>query len=329
MTAKQGLRQESSGGNLDGVVSSGAVRSAPWTDRIWKLSLVGILLIVLFRDELHLLLDQWSDPSESHGLLIPAFSLYFIYQDRHRLHQVLGRANYLGLLGIVVSLLWYMFWLEKGFAYPRQLGIIAMLISVVLFLGGWPVFRIVWLPIVFLLFAIPIPARIHWEIAKPLREMASLVASAILNGLPNIDCTHEGVVIHGVHTISQGGSTALKDFSLNVAEACSGMRILRTFIALGVAMAYLEYRPWIHRVVLLVSTIPIAVFCNMLRVLITGIFHVYLGHEMSSGAPHMLLGMAMLVVAFGLYGLLAWIMNRLYVQESEQTEGVLVVEKGK
>ena len=163
----------------------------------------------------------------------------------------------------------------------------------------------------------------------PLRKMASVVASAILNGLPSIDCSHEGVVIHGVHRVIEGGSTAHKDFSLNVAEACSGMRILRTFIALGVAMAYLEYRPWIHRVVLLASTLPIAVFCNMLRVLITGIFHVYLGHEMSSGTPHMLLGMAMLVVAFGLYGLLAWLMNRLYVEESEQTEGVLVVEKGK
>jgi len=219
--------------------------------------------------------------------------------------------------------LWYMFWLEKGFAYPRQLGMIAMLASVVIFLGGWPVFRIVWLPILFLLFAIPIPARLHWEIAMPLRKLASVVASAILNGLPYITCSHEGVVIHGFY--SKAGET----FSLNVAEACSGMRILRTFIALGVAMAYLEYRPWIHRVVLLASTIPIAVFCNMLRVLITGIIHVYLSHEMSSGTPHMILGMVMLVVAFGLYGLLAWIMNRIYVEESEQTEGVLVVEKGK
>ena len=156
----------------------------------------------------------------------------------------------------------------------------------------------------------------------PLRKLASVVASAVLNSLPHIDCKHEGVVIHGLYQSTH------KPFSLNVAEACSGMRLLRTFIALGVAMAYLEYRPWLHRLVLLASTIPIAVFCNMLRVLITGVFHVYLGQEMSSGTPHMLLGMAMLLVAFGFYGLLAWIMNRIFVEETEEVSGILTVDRG-
>ena len=163
----------------------------------------------------------------------------------------------------------------------------------------------------------------------PLRKMASIVAAAVLNGLPNIDCSHEGVLIYGFHTIIRGGRNTLEEFSLNVANACSGMRILRTFVALGVAMAYLEYRPWFHRLVLLASTVPIAVFCNMLRVLITGIFHVYFSQELSSGTPHMLLGMAMLIVAFGLYGLLAWIMNRIYVEETKQAEGILTVGQRK
>jgi len=298
-------------------------------DRYWKYGVIGLLLSFLFYEELRYLLDLWSNPQESHGLLIPAFCLYFLYQDRHRLGRVLGQSNYIGLLAVLNCVGWYLFWLLNGFAYPRQLILIAMLASIVLLTGGWPILRWVWLPIVFLLFAIPIPARIHWEIAMPLRKMSSIVASAVLNGLPNIDCSHEGVLIHGVHTIMQGGRNTLEEFSLNVANACSGMRILRTFVALGVAMAYLEYRPWSHRAVLLISTIPIAVFCNMLRVLITGIFHVYFSHELSSGTPHMLLGMAMLIVAFGLYGLLAWIMNRIYVEETEQAEGILVVNRGK
>jgi len=298
-------------------------------DLYWKYVVIGILFVFLFQEELRYLFDLWSNPQESHGLLIPAFCLYFLYQDRHRLGRVAGRSNYLGLLAVLNCVGWYLFWLLNGFAYPRQLILIAMLGSIVLLLGGWSILRWVWLPIVFLLFAVPLPARLHWEIAMPMRKLASLVASAILNGLPNIDCSHEGVLIHGVHTIIQGGRSTLEDFSLNVANACSGMRILRTFVALGVAMAYLEYRPWGHRMALLLSTIPIAVFCNMLRVLITGIFHVYFSEELSSGTPHMLLGMAMLIVAFGLYGLLAWIMNRIYVEDTEQVEGILVVNRGK
>jgi len=117
------------------------------------------------------------------------------------------------------------------------------------------------------------------------------------------------VVIHG--------SYQDVPFNLNVAEACSGMRLLMAFLALGVAMAYLEYRPVVHRLVLVGSTIPIAIFCNMLRVLITGLIHIFVGPQYASCTMHTLLGLLILLVAFGLYGLLAWIMNRLYVEESE------------
>jgi exosortase len=133
--------------------------------------------------------------------------------------------------------------------------------------------------------------------------------------MPDIHANAAGVLIHGVH--------GTESFSLNVAEACSGMRLLLAFLALGVAMAYLEYRPIIHRIILLASTIPIAIFCNILRVLITGFIHIYIGPEYASGLLHTLLGIVMLGVAFALYGLLAWIMNNLVVEED--TGQILVV----
>lgn len=96
-------------------------------------------------------------------------------------------------------------------------------------------------------------------------------------------------------------------------------------MALGVAMAYLEYRPMIHRLVLLLSTVPIAVFCNMLRVLLTGLVHIYIGPEYARGTLHTVMGMVMLIVAFGLYGVLAWIMSNVYVDEKKNKD-VLVVK---
>ena len=95
--------------------------------------------------------------------------------------------------------------------------------------------------------------------------------------------------------------------------------------ALGVAMAYLEYRPLIHRLVLVGSTIPIAILCNVIRVIVTGIIHVYVGSQYATGMLHTILGIVMLALAFGLYGLLAWIMEQLFVEEEQAP--VLVVNR--
>jgi len=108
-------------------------------------------------------------------------------------------------------------------------------------------------------------------------------------------------------------------------KACSGMRLLMAFLALGVAMAYLEYRPAIHRIILLCCTIPIAMFCNMIRVVVTGMIYIYIGPEWAKGQMHALLGLVMLVVAFALYGLIAWIMSNMFVEE--ETGELLVVNK--
>jgi len=141
----------------------------------------------------------------------------------------------------------------------------------------------------------------------------------LLNFLPGVSCDSFGILIEGTH---HGGVP----LSLNVHETCSGMRLLRVFLALGVAMAYLEYRPVIHRAILLISTVPIAIFCNMLRVLLTGLIYIYLGAEYAQGSLHTVLGLVMLPVAFGLYWVLAWVMKNLYMEE-KSSEDILVVKK--
>lgn len=278
-----------------------------WIDRAWMAAITGFLFVMLFRDELSRLMDRWGTAKESHGLLIPAFSLYFLYQDRGRLEKLIGKPSYFGLVVLIGGVFGYLFFFYVGMLYPRQIMMLVVMVGIVLLLGGWRVLMRVWLPIAFLLFAIPMPQGIYTSVSKPLRELASLVAAMILDAIPGISAESAGVLIHGTHL----GVV----FDLNVAEACSGMRLLQAFLALGVAMAYLEYRPIIHRLVLLCSTIPIAIFCNMLRVLVTGLIHIYIGKEYATGMLHTLLGMGMLIVAFGLYGLLAWVMNRIFIED--------------
>jgi len=86
---------------------------------------------------------------------------------------------------------------------------------------------------------------------------------------------------------------------------------------LGVAMAYLHYRPVWQRIVLLASTIPIAIFCNIVRVTVTGFIHILVHPKYAQGIYHDVLGLGMLPLAFGLYGFLAWFMSSLFIEEAE------------
>ncbi len=287
--------------------------------RYWKIAILAALFVFLFRNELIRLVETWKMPDESHGVLIPAFSLYFLWQDRAALKQIkakFGIFNFAGIVLIAIGVIGYSLCLTRRFGSPRPYMMLPVIAGMTLLAGGWGVFKRVWLPIVFLVFAFQLPPTIHDRITTPLRMWSSVLATVVLNFFPGIVCEASGVVISGTHHGIP--------FDLNVADACSGMRLLRTFVALGVAMAWLEKRPASHRIVLLLSTVPIAIICNMLRVLLTGMIHIYIGAQYAEGMLHTMLGLVMLGLAFVMYGGLAWIMNNLFYEESSKeksTEG--------
>jgi exosortase len=198
---------------------------------------------------------------------------------------------------------------------------IAAVGAVVLFLGGWRLVRYTWLPVAFFVFAIPLPRRYYVGLTLPMRHVSAVVATAFLNVIPDLDATTSGAVIEIVYKGQR------LEPALNVAEACSGMRLLMAFLALGVAMAYLHDRPRWQRAVLLLSTVPIAILCNIVRVTTTGFLYVLVDPQYTQGIYHDLLGLAMLPLALGLYGVLAWFMASLFVEEEEQAGNDVIVRK--
>jgi exosortase len=278
-----------------------------------KIIIIGILFCFLFRNEIDVIVRRWlTDASWSHGFLIPIFSLYFINQHKSKILNLRTRPNYLGLFFLVGIILFYFFNAisPSGYAYLRPLSMVAALGAIVLFLGGWSLVNYTWLPIVFLIFAIPLPRRYYVGLTMPMRHLSAVVATALLNLVGGMEASVSGVVIDIVYKGQR------LEPALNVAEACSGMRLMMAFLALGVAMAYLHYRPVWQRIVLLVSTLPIAVFCNIVRVTITGFIYVLIHPKFTQGIYHDMLGMAMLPLAFCLYGFLAWFMSNLFVEDA-------------
>jgi exosortase/archaeosortase family protein len=100
-----------------------------------------------------------------------------------------------------------------------------------------------------------------------------------------------------------------------------------TFFALGVAMAYLHYRPAWQRLVLLATTIPIAIICNIIRVTSTGLIYVLGDPQYAQGFYHDVLGMLMLPIAFGLYGAIAWFMSNCLSRMMRPASDVIVRRK--
>ncbi len=290
-----------------------------WRELGWyryaKILIIGVLFCYLFHREIQDIVHSWiEDSSWSHGWLIPLFSLYFINQHKteilNSVENTEFKPNYLGLFFMLCGIIFYpLNVVHFQYGYLRPIGMIATLGAVILFLGGWRLLKYAWLPVAFLVFAVPLPQRIFVAATMPMRFLAAQAAAFLLNLVNGLDATASGAVIDVVykgHRLEPG---------LDVAEACSGMRLLMAFLALGVAMAYLHKRPIWQRIALLISTIPIAILCNIVRVTITGFIYVVIGPEYAQGFYHDMLGLLMLPLAFALYWAFAWFMSSLFVEE--------------
>jgi exosortase len=281
-----------------------------------KLAVIAALFASLFWNNIVDMVSTWAhDDSWSHGFLIPVFSLYLLHKRKEKILATDTRPSLVGLVALVVMIGVYVFNIvQLRYAYGEPLLMLATMGAVVLFLYGWKMMMHVWLPIAYLFFAIPIPTRLYRELTIPLRHIASQFATAFLNLVPELQATARGVIIDVVYK----GKPL--DSALDVAEACSGMRLLMAFAALGVAMAYLHERPIWQKITLLLSTIPIAVICNIVRVTVTAFIHIFIGAQYAKGIYHDILGLMMLPLAFSLYWALSWFMEQLFISKEEEEE---------
>lgn len=270
-----------------------------------KMGILTALLLVLHAWQLPQIVGRWlHDLNWQHGFLIPLFSLYLLFARRQELLAAPRRVCWAGLpvmiFGILAQIVAFYpvgnYWLT-GLCLP------VIVFGVVLFLGGPAVARVTWLPIFFLALSIPLSARMYTAIALPLQEFAAFVSALLLK-------------ISGVGIELSASTLTIRSRSglmlpLTVAEACSGIRSLMAFLAIGVAMAYLENRPPWQRVVLVLSTIPIAIACNVARVVITCTMFVIDQPQLGQKFMHEFLGMVMLIPALLMFWALGWLLRRL------------------
>jgi exosortase len=236
----------------------------------------------------------------------------------------------LAALGALVLLLdWGLGTLLFGLAvcmygiYPGQndwlkdFGMVITIFGVVLTLCGWEVMKVAWFPILFLICALPWPGLVYSKVAMPLQQLAATVAVNVLQ-VCGVQAIRSGTKI----IMGDGVTTPLR--TLNVAEACAGMRSLMTFISLGAALAFLSSRPLWEKFVITLSAIPIAIFCNVMRVTGQGLLDHYWSHDVSEGFAHQFVGLVMLVPAFFLILLVGWLLDQIFIEEAEEHKPLMV-----
>ncbi len=243
---------------------------------------------LLFHENLWNFYYAWTtDDNYSHGFLVPLISLYFASQIFKRgpvaIESGVASGGFLLLLALAVHLVT----IPLPIPFLGNLALLVALAGGFTLMAGSAALKRYWFVFFFLIFAVPLPVALYARIASPLQLLASQVASAFMNAT-------------GVPVLCEGNRMTLPGgVQMFVAEACSGMRQLTGFLALSAAVAYLCTRPAWYRVILVAAALPIALFANIARIVITGYIMHFVDPTYASGAYHTLEGV--LLMAFGLF----------------------------
>jgi exosortase D (VPLPA-CTERM-specific) len=243
---------------------------------------------ILYRNVIADLIHDWSiNDNYSHGFLIVPIALYLAWERRGKFASAEARPSSLGLIVLIGSLIMLAVGILGVEFYVTRLSMLGVIAGSILFLWGWAHLRIMIFPIAFLLLMIPIPAIVFNPVAFPLQLLASRCGEWTLD-LFQIPVLREGNVIQLANT------------TLEVAEACSGIRSLISLLTLGIVYGYfVESRTW-ARVVLALATVPVAIAANALRVAGTGLAAHYYGAEAAQGFFHSFSGWLIFLVAFAM-----------------------------
>lgn len=185
----------------------------------------------------------------------------------------------------------------------NRLSFIICLFGLFVMIGGWRLVGWAGPAIAFLLFMFPIPSRIEQPLLGFLQRLASVAGEVVLT-------------ILGQPVIRSGSRLDIDGVPLEVAEACSGMRMLTIFGGLALAMVFLINRPWWDRFIILLSAVPIALFVNVVRIVVTALlFRVWPEGEVIHQLVHDYAGLAMMPLAMGLLYLELKLLSILTVPE--------------
>ncbi len=254
----------------------------------------------------------WQRSDEySSGLLVPPLAAYVLWSRRRTLASLpVKPAIFWGVVVFVLAQAMRVFGLFLMYGSAERLSIIVCVLAIVIAMFGWGVLRKVTTVVLFLCLMLPWPHRVQAQISLPLQGWATDSAVYCLE-LVGYDVARDGNVI------------GIGETNVAVAEACNGLRMITAFLVISALVVMLVDRTWWEKLVILVSSLPIALLCNTLRLAVTAVFFTILEGEDVEKLFHDFGGYAMMPLALALVVGELWLLGHLFSPEVEVKPAVV------
>jgi len=265
---------------------------------VWCAILLGLVVLLYGSVLKALILQWWSDADYGHGFFVPMFSGYILWLHRKRWMRSEIKPSDFGFLVLLGAVGLFFVGILGAELFTSRFSLLVVLAGVILFLAGWKMLRAVSFPLAFLVLMIPIPGIVYNQITFPLQLIASRFATLWLE-------------LVRVPVLRDGNVLILSNYSLEVVEACSGIRSLMSLSALAVAYGYLaEPRRWV-RYLLVILMVPSAIVANALRIMGAGVLAHSFGPTAAEGFLHRFSGWVIFLIALFLMFLSHAILRRI------------------
>jgi exosortase len=262
----------------------------------------GLVLMAFLWSYWSGLVELWSlllrSDEYSAGLFVPFLSVYILWSRRHDIAQCPVKPSIWGLFAFIVAQAIRLAGLFLMYSSAERLSIILSITALVLLLFGWQLFRKVSMILFFLCLMLPLPNMMRYFVGLRLQSWATSSAVFCLE-------------IIGYEVIQEGNIIHIGDASVAVVEACNGLRMITAFFVISGLVVLLVKRAWWEKVIILVSSLPIALLCNTVRLAITAMFFTVLEGEYWEKIFHDFGGYAMMPLALAAVVGELWLLAKL------------------
>lgn len=258
-------------------------------------ALLGFAFYVGIRSMVH----DWNvEASYSYGYMIPFITAFLIWQKRDVLERIESRGSWVGIVVISVGLVLLLVGGLSTIATIIQYAMLTVIIGSAIAVLGWRLVKSIFMPLLFLVFMIPLP----YFLLANLSSQLQLISSAL-----GVDLAR----LFGVVVFLSGNVIDLGTMKLQVVQACSGLRYLFPLMSLSFIAAYLMRGAFWKRAVVFLSSIPITVLMNSFRIGVISVLVDYWGRSQAEGFLHYFEGWVIFMACLAIIVGEIWVLGRI------------------
>jgi exosortase B len=283
---------------MSSVAQSRRTWSIPQFASSWAPLALGLLALLL-PTYLRLHETLWNDEAYEHGLIVVAVFWWLVWRHRDRLAALpVAPRPLTGGICLALGLLLYFIGRAQSLPLFEVGAHLPILGGALVLVWGPAAVRVLWFPLLFLLFMVPLPGFVMIAMTAALKEQVSVIA--------------ESVLFHAGYPIARDGVLIrIGQYRMLVADACSGLNSIYSLSSLGLLYIYLTYRPlWWRTLALILAIVPIAFAANVVRVIVLILLTYHFGDEVGQGFLHNASGVLLFVFSLLTLTAVDWVLLR-------------------